>query len=81
MYFGYTKTPELLEIQAFFTGGDKGTRTPDFCIANAALYQLSYIPAIMGPGRNYGAGALAQYSVHHPHGKINRIFMKSGVAS
>ena len=25
-------------------GGDKGTRTPDFCIANAALYQLSYIP-------------------------------------
>ena len=27
-----------------FTGGDKGTRTPDFCIANAALYQLSYIP-------------------------------------
>lgn len=27
-------------------GGDKGTRTPDFCIANAALYQLSYIPKI-----------------------------------
>ena len=25
-------------------GGDRGTRTPDLCIANAALSQLSYIP-------------------------------------
>ena len=25
-------------------GGDKGTRTPGLSIANAALYQLSYIP-------------------------------------
>ena len=25
-------------------GGDKGIRTPDLCIANASLYQLSHIP-------------------------------------
>ena len=25
-------------------GGDKGIRTPDLRIANASLYQLSYIP-------------------------------------
>lgn len=28
----------------FSYGGDKGTRTPGLSIANAALYQLSYIP-------------------------------------
>ena len=28
----------------FLFGGDKGTRTPGLSIANAALYQLSYIP-------------------------------------
>ena len=26
------------------SGGDEGTRTPDFCFAKAALSQLSYIP-------------------------------------
>ena len=26
------------------SGGDEGTRTPDFCLAKAALSQLSYIP-------------------------------------
>ena len=25
-------------------GGDKGIRTPDLCVANASLYQLSHIP-------------------------------------
>ena len=25
-------------------GGDEGSRTPDLCIANATLYQLSYVP-------------------------------------
>jgi hypothetical protein len=25
-------------------GGDEGTRTPDLCVANAPLSQLSYIP-------------------------------------
>jgi hypothetical protein len=25
-------------------GGAEGTRTPDFCLAKAALYQLSYGP-------------------------------------
>ena len=28
------------------SGGDKGTRTPGLCIANASLYQLSHIPKI-----------------------------------
>ena len=27
-----------------FRGGDSATRTRDLCVANAALYQLSYIP-------------------------------------
>ncbi len=27
-----------------FCGGAKGTRTPDLCVANASLYQLSYNP-------------------------------------
>jgi hypothetical protein len=27
-------------------GGDRGTRTPDLCDANAALSQLSYIPVL-----------------------------------
>src|SRR5688572_29953455 len=32
------------------TGGVEGTRTPDLCIANASLYQLSYDPAKIGRG-------------------------------
>src|SRR5215470_4239340 len=31
-------------------GGVEGGRTPDLCIANAALYQLSYDPARIGRG-------------------------------
>ncbi len=31
-------------------GGDEGTRTPDLCDANAALFQLSYIPGGMARG-------------------------------
>lgn len=27
-------------------GGDEGARTPDFRLAKAALYQLSYIPLV-----------------------------------
>ena len=27
-----------------FKVGNKGTRTPNICLAKAALYQLSYIP-------------------------------------
>jgi hypothetical protein len=30
--------------QAFFSSGAEGDRTPDLCIANAALSQLSYNP-------------------------------------
>lgn len=34
-------------------GGDRGTRTPDLSVANAALSQLSYIPRqlIIAKGR------------------------------
>ena len=31
-------------------GGDEGTRTPDLCDANAALFQLSYIPTEVAGG-------------------------------
>ena len=37
-------TPVLDSVQF---GGDRGTRTPNLRIANAALSQLSYIPAII----------------------------------
>ena len=33
------------ELQGHELGGDRGIRTPDLCDANAALSQLSYIPA------------------------------------
>ena len=36
-------------------GGDRGTRTPNLGIANAALSQLSYIPTL-GRGSNYSTG-------------------------
>ena len=38
-----------IEFHTFFFG-EKGIRTPDICLAKAALYQLSYIPkwAILG---------------------------------
>ncbi len=32
-------------------GGDKGDRTPDLCIANASLSQLSYIPNVFDETR------------------------------
>ena len=32
------------------SGGDEGTRTPDFRLAKAALSQLSYIPGITAKG-------------------------------
>lgn len=31
-------------ISGSILGGDEGDRTPDLCIANAALSQLSYTP-------------------------------------
>ena len=36
-------------------GGDRGTRTPNLGIANAALSQLSYIPTL-DRGPNYSTG-------------------------
>jgi hypothetical protein len=41
------------------SGGDEGTRTPDFRDANAALSQLSYIPKgeALGEGRDVDAGS------------------------
>lgn len=32
------------DIGGLLSGGDEGDRTPDLCIANAALSQLSYTP-------------------------------------
>ena len=37
-------------MQAFLFGGAEEDRTPDLCIANAALSQLSYFP-VFGPLR------------------------------
>ncbi len=34
----------ISEFVFFICGGAKGTRTPDLCVANASLYQLSYNP-------------------------------------
>ena len=33
-------------IEKTISRGDKGTRTPDICLAKAALYQLSYVPML-----------------------------------
>jgi hypothetical protein len=33
-------------LYSFLIGGDEGIRTPDLCRARAALFQLSYIPAL-----------------------------------
>lgn len=39
-----TKKRAKLLFYPSFGGGDSGTRTHDLCVANASLYQLSYIP-------------------------------------
>jgi hypothetical protein len=36
--------PVSSSVSLHGSGGDEGTRTPDFCFAKAALSQLSYIP-------------------------------------
>jgi hypothetical protein len=41
-------TPPACTSEWSFPGGDEGTRTPDICLAKAALFQLSYIPAQTG---------------------------------
>ena len=42
---GIIKNPRMDEnIGGLVFGGDEGDRTPDLCIANAALSQLSYTP-------------------------------------
>src|SRR5215472_15940713 len=41
-------TPPACTSEWSFPGGDEGTRTPDICLAKAALFQLSYIPAQQG---------------------------------
>ena len=47
-------------IRALVFGGAEGDRTPDLCIANAALSQLSYSPKVEGAdciGRKHRAPA------------------------
>ena len=34
----------IISVTAFLFGGDEGIRTPDLCVANASLYQLSHAP-------------------------------------
>lgn len=42
---GKIKNPRMhTNIGGLVFGGDEGDRTPDLCIANAALSQLSYTP-------------------------------------
>ena len=58
-----TTTPVL---DSFQLGGDRGTRTPNLRIANAALSQLSYIPTANrrlfegGADKNYSAACIAR---------------------
>ena len=54
------------------TSGDEGIRTPDIRVANAALYQLSYVPA--GPRAVFagrGGSSLAEGSVDEQHALTN----------
>jgi hypothetical protein len=41
-------------------GGVEGNRTPDLLIANEALYQLSYNPALAGGGTMLRTARLSQ---------------------
>ena len=43
------KSPVVVKLQGFSYGGSEGARTPDLCIANAALSQLSYKPIPAAP--------------------------------
>ena len=47
-FWQYTLT--TIERQESIQLGDKGIRTPDLRLAKAPLSQLSYIPALSGPG-------------------------------
>ncbi len=46
-YQSTSSNKRSLPKQGSFVGGPKGSRTPDLCNANAALYQLSYRPALV----------------------------------
>ena len=50
-----------------FPGGDEGIRTPDLRRAKAALFQLSYVPAIgVGlPGLEPGTSVLSGLRSNH----------------
>jgi integrase len=57
-------TPEDRENDYVSFGGATGDRTPDLCIANAALSQLSYCPGCVvgGQGRGNGPATAAEHT-------------------
>ena len=42
-------------------GGDEGSRTPDLCVANASLYQLSHAPKSCKKYHTIGAAKMQVY--------------------
>ncbi|GEM_PF-3968329 len=67
------RNPLVLTTNGFHDSGAMGNRTPDLCIANATLYQLSYSPVQQGIsytrpryGHQTGCGAcLPAPGLHH----------------
>ena len=59
----------------FLLGGDKGARTPGLRIANAALYQLSYIPIFCSLFGQLKTRTTAKNTIHQGHEKINNFFV------
>ena len=57
----------FLDDSGYLIGGAEGDRTPDLCIANAALSQLSYSPMRQGQDSNdLSRGAPARAGLRLP---------------
>jgi hypothetical protein len=47
--------PQIAVLTPFELGGDEGARTLDLRVANATLYQLSYVPTRAEDSRDRGS--------------------------
>ena len=46
---------------SYYSGGDRGTQTLDLSNANAALYQLSYIPKLLSTAKPQPGGCCRKW--------------------
>src|SRR6185437_4364914 len=62
---------KLQNLRSKLDGGDRGARTPDLSIANAALSQLSYVP-IRGPVRHLNKNSGRIHRRERPEPRSNQ---------